>query len=304
MGAVYSMSLPKSLKRTLEAVINDKMDGLEKGGYYSKWMQVGNMSDQWVEDLDMAGPGLASEIDEGAELSTGTITEGLAWRYDARKFGIKLIITDEAIEDSKYEQIISATRRIKRALWKTVEYDSANILGRAWNTTYSFADGQPLFSASHTLPKGGTFSNTLATPMSPSRAALIVVKAELAQMPGLDGLIEPRRMRKIVCPVEQEDVWREITGSRNAPEAGQFNAINVVNQDYNLEETCAIPYWRNTSTNWAVTTDSEHGVKWLWRRRPQSKSWLDNDQGLRKFGISARWARGISDPRCMYGSEA
>ena len=299
---VYSVSLPKSLKETLEAIVNDKHDGLDSGAKYKEWMQVGSMSDAWVEDLEMGGPGLASEIDEGAELVAGTLTEGVAWRYTARKFGIKLVVTDEAIEDSKYAQIIQAAKRIKRSLWKTVEYDAANVLGRGWNTDYNFNDGLPLFSNAHTIPGGGTFSNTLATPMTPSRAALIVVQSALGKMVGHDGLIEGFRMKGIVCPFDQWAVWAGIVGSTRAPEAGQFNEINVINRDFNLK-ICPNPYWRNTTTNWAVWTNCEHGVKFLWRIRPRSMSWLDNDQGLRKFGIRGRWARGVSDPRYMYGSE-
>lgn len=303
MATTYSVNLPKSLKETLEAVVNDKHDGLESKAKYKEWMQVDSMDDQWVEDLEMAGPGLASELAEGGELVAGSITEGVAWRYTARKFGLKVVVTDEAIEDSKYPQIIMALKRIKRSMWKTVDYDAANILARGWNSSFTFGDGVELFSTAHTLPGGGTFSNTLATPMTPSRAALIVVQSALNQLPGHDGLIEGYRMKGVVCPSDQWAVWAGIIGSAKAPEAGQFNEINVINRDFDLK-VCANPYWRNTSTNWAVWTDCEHGVKFRWRRKPRSKSWMENDNELRKFGISARWSRGVSDPRYLYGSEA
>ena len=301
MSTVYSVSLPNSLKETLEEIVNDPHEGLEARSMYRDYYQVGNMDDQWFDDLEMGGIGLLSELDEGAELKVGSIREGTLWRYTARRYGGKVIITDIALEDSKYKEIIQATKRVNRAMWKTVAYDAANIFVRGWNTNFVFGDGQPLFSSSHTIPDGGTFSNTMAVPMSPSLAALIVVQSTISKWPGHDGTVgDSYRMMKVISPIDQWAVWGTILGSEKDPKAGNFAAINIVKRDFDVK-VCATPFWRNTTTNWAVKTDCPNGLKWFWRRRPRSRQWLDNDFEIRKFGISARWARGISDPRGVYG---
>ena len=298
---VFSSSLERSLKETLTAIVNDKHSGFKT--FHDKWMQVRNMEDQWYDDQEYAGPGIVPQVDEGNELPASTITEGTTWRYTAVKYGQKLIITQEALDDNKYPRIIMAAKRLKRSMFKTVEYNTADVLGRGWNPAYTFGNGQPLFSNAHPLPGGGTFSNTLATPMTPSRAALIAVRSALYKQAGHDGTIEPLNMKKVVCPTEQHAVWAGVIRSSYAPEPGAFNEINVVNRDYGVE-LVAIPYWRNTETNWCVVTDVEEGVKMLWRRRPRSMEWKDNDMELKKFGISARWATGVSDPRYVYGSQS
>ena len=64
-------------------------------------------------------------------------------------------------------------------------------------------------------------------------------------------------------------------------------------------EGVPVKYWTNTTTNWGLISAVDNGFKFKWRRKPRSRSWVDNDQEIMKYGISARWARGWSDPRCI-----
>lgn len=303
MSTVFDSTIANALKETLEEVIDDKTDGYDKGALLHQWLDEMPMDDAWEDDLESGGPGLASEKTEGAEIATGTIREGYITRYIARKFALKLIITEEAIEDRKYPKIINAAKRLKRALWKTADIDATNILVRGFNTAYVGGDGQPLWSASHTLPHGGTFSNTMGTPMSPSRAAVIIATSAMRKLPGHDGITEGYEPKVVVCPTDQWADWEGLLRSRFAPEPGAFNEINVVNQSLDLR---VVPnkYWTNTTTNYAYLTDCEYGLNFRWRKRPVSRTWVDNAQELMNYSISSRWARGWSDPRASYGVQA
>lgn len=307
MSTVFTGTVYHTLKRTLREIVTDSSDGLEANCVMKKYCTEGTMDDNYVDDLEVGGPGLASEITEGAELTAGSLQEGVLTRYLSRKFGLKMIITEEAMEDCKYESALDLMKRLKRALWKTVDIDAANILARMFNSSYVGADGVCLGSSSHALPGGGTFSNIMATAMTPSRSALIIAKAALRKMPGHDGVVDGTiQMEKILCPVDQESVWQGIVGSEKAPEAGQFNQINVMNKSHGgtITEVVGNPYWTNTTTNWALTTNVENGLNFMWRRKPTYKEWVDNDQGLAKHGMTARWARGWSDPRGVFGSNS
>lgn len=303
MSTVFTSSVANALKETLEQVIDDETDGYDTKALLHQWMDEMPMSDNYEDDLESGGPGLASEKPEGQEIATGTIREGYITRYIARTFALKLIITEEAIEDRKYPKIINAARRLKRAMWKTADIDATNILVRGFNTAFVGGDGQPLWSASHSLPHGGTFSNVMATPMSPSKAAVVIATSQIRKFPGHDGITEGFEPKVVVCPTEQWATWEELLGSKFTPESGNFSEMNVVNQSLDLR---SVPnkYWNNTTTNWGMITDCEYGINFRWRRRPRSRSWVDNDQELMKYGISARWARGWSDPRATYGVNA
>lgn len=295
MVTVFTSTVANNLKDTLEKIVDDELDGVEDSLVCTKWLESGSMSDNYEDDLEMGGPGLAAETAEGTPIPAGSIQEGYLTRYLARKFALKLMITEEAIEDSKYPQVLSAAKRLKRALYKTMDIDMTNMLVRATNTAFVGGDGLSLANASHTLPGGGTFSNTMAVPMAPSRLALITATTQTRLYPGHDGITEGNEPKKVVFPTPQWGVWGGILGSAKAPEPGQFNEINVVT-DLDLKPV-AIKYWQNTTTNWALITDADNGLNYRWRRRPRSRTWVDNDQEIMNYAISARWSRGWSDPR-------
>lgn len=297
---VSTSVIANSLKNTLEKIPTDKTDGLEARAVFKRWCKVGTQSDYYEDDLEYAGPGLASEFDEGTEMPVGTIREGYIERYIARKFGLKIIVTEEALEDGKYKEVIQAAKRCKRALWLTADVDASLMLARAENSSYTYGDGVPLASSSHTLPHSGTFSNTPTTPLSPSRAAIIEHTTAIRKLPSHDGVVTDYiKPKAVVHPVDQWATWSMLLKSTKAPEAGEFNAINVVNTDLDIMPIANV-HWDNTTTNYCYITDVDNGFSFRWRRKPRSRSWGDNDQELTKWGISARWSRGITDKRGAY----
>jgi hypothetical protein len=296
MNPVFTSTIFNATKLTLEKIIDDKTDNVESSAVFRKWLEERSMKDYYEDDLESAGPGLASETGEGEEIPTGTIKEGYITRYIARKWALKLIISEEAAEDSKYPEILRAAQRLKRALWKTVDIDCTFMLVRAANTAYPGGDGLPLASASHTLPFGGTFSN-LGAAASPSKIALVNVVTAIKKYPGHDGITEGYSPETVVCPVDQWATWRELTGSKFDPVDSNFARINVV-QDMDLK---VVPnkHWNNTTTNWAVLTDAPDKLNIRWRRKPRSRTWVENSNEVAMYGISSRWARGWSDPRAI-----
>jgi hypothetical protein len=297
MNPVFTSVIFNALKLTLEGIIDDKTDNVESTAVYKKWMHEQSMADYYEDDLESAGPGLAAETEEGGEIPTGTIKEGYITRYIARKWALKLIISEEAAEDTKYPEILRAAQRLKRALWKTVDIDTTNILVRATNAAYPGGDGVALASASHTLPFGGTFSN-LGASASPSKAAVVAVTTQIKKYPGHDGITEGYMPVKVVCPVDQWATWSELLGAKFDPVDNNFARPNVVNTDLNLTAV-PIKHWNNTTTDWAVLTDAPDKINIRWRRRPRSRNWVENSQEVALYGISARWARGWSDPRAI-----
>lgn len=296
MSTVFTGTVFHSLKRTLNKVINDPDYG-ESKSIMKDFMEVSSTDENYVDDLAMAGFGLASERAEGEEIATGTMREDYLTRYNVRNFALKGIVTQEAMEDSKYDQCINMARRLPRAMWKTIDIDATFVFVRATDTNYVGGDGVPLASASHPLANGGTESNLMAVPMTPSRAALIVARNQLKKMKGHDGIIEGYMPKKIHCPTEQSQTWLGVVGSQKAPEPGQFNEINVTYK-WNLE-VVENQYWGNTSTNWALITDVDNGLRFIFRKRPKSKDWVENSQSLYYYAIESRWTRGWSEWRSV-----
>lgn len=233
-------------------------------------------------------------------MAVGTIREGYATRYLARTFAMRIICSEEALEDSKYPKVINAAKRLVLSAAKTQEYDAANILNRAATAGYVGGDAVTLASASHPLPNGGTASNTLATPFSPSRIALQLVVQALAKLPSSNGLLQGYMPKAVICPVEQMFDWEQILKSSQVPESAN-NATNPVS-GMGIERI-VVPYW-TSSTNWAVKSDASNGGKWMWRRKQRNRTWVDEDAEVLKYKISYRAARGWSNWRWFYFSAA
>lgn len=292
---IFTTSIGLSLQETLEDIIDDDTDGVEAAADLNKYYEVEEMDKAFIDYLETGGPGLASEMEEGEEVPTGTIYEGYVTRFIARKVGIRLIATEEAVDDGQYTEVINAARRNKRAIWKTADIDAANVYNRMFNTGYTGGDDQPLGSSSHTLPSGGTFSNQFTTAFSPSRAAVIVARGQAAQLPGHDGIREGYLLEAIDFPIVQQSVWEGITQSQRVPESNN-NEINVV-KGLNLE-LHPIRHWTASDTNYAFRTNApDGGLFWYWRARPESRQWMENSNQMLHYSQHYRAARGWKDPR-------
>ena len=295
MSEVFTSTAALALKETIRLIDTDDHGSEGSQAVFPNYLDVRNMADNYVEDYEIAGTGMAGEKPEGESMPVGGIVEGPLTRYNARTYGQRIIVSEEAMEDMKYDKVIQAAKRNVRSLWKLADFDAVLILVRATNTSFVGGDGQPLASASHALPGGGTYSNTMATPMSPSKAAMYIARAQLRQQVGHDGLIDGYDIKSVVFPVQQEGVWDEVLDSAKDPTPGAFNAVNSIYK----EKITKVPvkYWNNTTTNWLLRTDADNGMTWFWRRKPKSNTWVTEDKTMMNYGITARWARGWTNPR-------
>lgn len=302
MSEIFTSIAALALKETIRVIDTDPSGSEGSRLVMPNYMDVKTMSDNYVEDYEIAGTGLAGEKQEGASLPLGGIVEGPLTRYNSRTYGQRIIVSEEAMEDMKYDKVINAAKRNVRSIYKLVDFDGVLVLVRATDTNFVGGDGKPLASTTHALPGGGTYSNMLAVAMSPSKASMYIARAQLRQQVGHDGLIEGFDIKSVVFPVQQEGVWDEVLDSAKDPTPGAFNAVNSIYK----EKITKVPvkYWNNTTTNWLLRTDAENGLTWFWRRKPKSNTWVTEDKTMMNYGISARWSRGWTNPRGVLFSNA
>jgi hypothetical protein len=302
MSEIFTSVAALGLKETIRTIDTDEHGSEGSKTIFGKVFDVRNALDNYVEDYEIAGTGLAGEKPEGESLPLGGIVEGPLTRYNMRTYGQRILVSEEAMEDMKYDKIIQAAKRNNRSLWKLVDFDAVLVLVRATSTSFVGGDGQPLASLTHVLPSGATYSNMMAVSMSPSKAAMYIARAQLRQQVGHDGLIDGEEIESVVFPVQQEGVWDEVLDSAKDPTPGAFNAVNSIYK----EKITKIPhkYWNNTTTNWALLTKAENGLLWFWRRKPKSNTWVTEDKTMLNYGITARWGRGWTNPRKVLFSNA
>lgn len=302
MSTLTTSTAFRTLRKTLDNIITDSDDGVGTDLDCNYFLQSESMPRNFVDDLENGGPGMLTETAEAQPLDVLQLYDGATTRYISRKFGGLLEISEELDEDGQYnDQYIKAARRLKRAGFKTLEIDCANVLNRAWDSGYTGGDGKALAATDHPIPGGGSFSNTLGTPMAPSMAALNTIRQNVMILLGHDGLREGYMVKKIVHPVAQDGAWEQILGTKNGLQTSGQDINVVANKGYTHR---AILFWTASDTNWGVITDAPNGLKLKWRRKFKSRTWYEERPEVIIHGVSGRWARGWSDPRAFYGSQA
>ena len=288
----------KTLKRDLRKIITDK-DVMMQGTRVREIFGMSNMTDAYDDDQVYGGIGRADEQTEGANITIGSVTQGPSFRWKARKYGKRMIVTDEALEDCKYKEAIKGAKRCVRAVVKGAEYEGALFFDRSFDTNYLFGDGVPLCSASHPLAVGGTFSNIFATPMAPSVAAYAQARTQALGFPSHDGLIDSVDVKGVIFPKEQLTEWQVITGSKLETSENNFSRLNVAERA-NLK-LMMNQYITASVTNYWFKTDSMDGIDFRVRRKMRSRTWSENANETVHYSCTMRWAFGHNEPRNIIG---
>ncbi len=101
---------------------------------------------------------------EGAPILMTGNSQGFTYRLTNDAVALGFIVTLEAVKDNLYENTAQArTKMLVRAMRLAKEYKAATIFNQGFNSAVTYADGSPLFSASHVTMQGGTQSNILGT---------------------------------------------------------------------------------------------------------------------------------------------
>lgn len=283
----------QQLKATLDEISTDNLNQKET---FKQFYDVSKMSDAYIDDLEVGGTTLAQEKSEGQPMALSRIVFGGTKRYWARTMALAIGLSEEAIADAKYSsKCLQPAKRLNASVMKTREIDAYSVINNSTNAAATGGyDNLALASASHVIASGGTYSNIL-TYMSPSVPALINAKVTARKLPDPNGLMEGVELKYILCPLEQEDIWDIILSSKNIP-GSNYNDINPGNK---MKVKTIASKWlsQSSTTQWGCITDADNGLRWLDRKKPENRSWVDNACTALYHGVDYRAAFGWSNPR-------
>lgn len=296
MSLVVVSNIRRALKLTLDTVWGDefKTAGVwEQCGY-----RVTSTTDNYIDDQEYAGTGTMPVKAQGAMMAIDSIQEGYSKRYNMDTFALRMIVSEEALADCKYDKAIDGARHIANSAKWTQEYEGANVFIRAFSSTYVGADLVALCSTAHLLPKGGTYSNMFSTAMSLSETAVEQMSINLSKMPSSNGLIRGYNLKKLVVPKDLEFRAKRILKSELQNDTAN-NAVNVL-KGMGIE-IVANPYFTSATNYWGIT-DAANGLRWVWREKPKFREHNTEDTLTATYSGYMRFAVGWTDPRGVYGS--
>lgn len=263
-----------------------------------------NSSKAYEEDVGISGFGLAVEKSEGAGVQFDSASQSYIQRYINRTYALGFIITQEAIEDNQYNIAVLGRRDSKAlafSMRQTKEIVGANVYNRAFNSSYTFADGKEICATDHPLFAGGTFANELSVAADLSEASLEQAAIDIA------GFVNDRGLKISIMPktlIIPKDLMFEAnrilkselqSGSAN----NDINALRTMNV---FPGGAKVNHYLTDTDAWFIRTNCPEGMKA--KNRLAVEFGQDNDFSTTnaKFRARERYSFGVTDPRGIYGS--
>lgn len=253
------------------------------------------------EDVGAAMFGLAPVKTEGGNITYDSAEQAFIDRYTHVTYGLGFMITREMYEDG-----IAATVALRRAgalafsIRQTAETVGANILNRAFNSSYTFGDGLELCSTAHLNQSGGTWRNELATAADISESSLEQACIDIAGFTNDRGLKIAVRPMKLIIPKELMFEASRILESTLRPGTAD-NDINALKKAGMIPEIVVNHYLTDTDA-FFIKTDCPDGMKYFERRAPSFATENDFDTENARFKSTFRASWGCTDKRSIFGS--
>lgn len=257
-------------------------------------------SKPYEEDVQLVGTGLMPVKSQGAAVSYDTIRQGYVQRYTHLTYALGIIFTYEMLQDKQYDLGFKQAKYLGFSARQTQETVAANILNRAFNSSYTFADGVELCSTAHPKVSGGTFANELATAADLSHASLEQALIDIDNFTNDRGLKIAVRGKKLIVPTALRFEAARIL--KSVQESGTANNdINAIRTEGMLDMT--VNHYLTDADAWFIKTDCPDGMKRIVRERVGApKSENDFDTYNAKFKCMFRESYGNTDPRGIFGS--
>jgi len=298
-GIITTASHPKALWPGIKAWWGQVYD--EHPEEYSKLFDSDTSRQNYEEDVQLTGFGLAPQKPEGSGVAYDSEIQGFTTRYTHIAYALGYIVTKEELDDNLYEQV---SRRRAAALAmsfrQTKENVGANIYNRAFNSTYKGGDGVELCSTAHPNTSGGTFANTPTVAADLSEASLEDALTALMGFQNDRGLLINVMPRSLI--VARQNWWNanRILKSAYTPSTAN-NAVNVLVATNALPEGIVMNHYLTSPNAWFVRTNIQNGLKYYSRVGIQFDQDNDFDTMNAKAKGYERYSFGWTDPRAIYG---
>lgn len=267
---------------------------------YTEIFTTEKSNKSYEEDVSVSGFGLAQIKGEGQPVNYDTEMQGFLDRYTHATYSLGFVITKELVEDDLYEK--AGKRKatsLARSMRHTKEIVGANILNRAFNTSYLYGDGKALIVNDHPNVAGGTWSNLLTVAADLSEAALEQAWIQISKYTDDRGLRIAVKPKKLIVPVDEALNAAKIMGTEY--EVGtNNNTINVVKAKY--PGGVVVNHYLTDTDAWFIMTDVTNGMKYFERVADSFSMDDDFETDNAKFKARARYSFGVSDKKAIFGT--
>jgi len=221
---------------------------------------------------------LLRQIAEGQDYSFEAPAQGAHKTIKPVKFGLGFSISEEAVDDGRFAFIADSIAKLAKSAKETQEIQAMNIYNNGF-TTETTADGVALYSASHTLPSGGTFRNKLSSDSDLSSSSLEQMLIDFeTQFVGDSGIIYRIQPKKLIVHPSNKRLAIELTQSELRPTTAVNggNGITNVNNMNSLKmdglEVVSSPHLTDEDAWFIQAAPEETGMRIISRKPIETKA--------------------------------
>jgi hypothetical protein len=298
-GVITTGNHPKALWPGMR-----KFWGREYNEHPQEWTEIFESLDSeknYEEDTEVTGFGLAPVKAQTGAVSYDSESQGPTKRYTHVTYGLGYVVSREELEDNLYEVV--SKRRIKAlafSIRQTEEIVAANILNRAFNTSYTGGDGKAMIVSDH-VTVSGSQSNVLTTAADLSEASIEDMCIQIMNTTNSRGLkikVMPRKL--IVAPNEAFNAERILKSALQAGTAN--NDVNAIKNMGILPEGACVNHYLTDTDAWFIKTNAPNGLIRFNRRATEFKQDNDFDTENAKAKSTLRFSVGWTDWRGIAGT--
>jgi len=297
--AISRNQLVKELEPGLNALF-----GLEYNRYENQHEEIftKETSDRaFEEEVMLSGFANASVKPEGSAVTFDNAQETYTSRYQHETVALAFSITEEAIEDNLYDRLSSRyTKALARSMANTKQVKAANVLNRAFNSSFTGGDGKELCATDHPTIFG-TVKNELSTSADLSETSLEQALIDINAFTDERGLKIASRGVKMIIPSELQLTAERIMNSANRVGTAD-NDLNAVKSMGMVPQGYSVNNYLTDTDAFFIITDVPNGLKYFERSPIKTSMEGDFDTGNVRYKARERYSFGFSDFRGIFGS--
>jgi hypothetical protein len=288
----------------VEPILNEEFDGLYNQRA-DEWKQVfterQGIPRNYHEEPVLYGFGAAPELPDGMPVTYQSGGVLFNARYVYKVYGLAFALTKVLVEDGDHISIGQTyAKHLAQSLIETKETLCANILNRAFNSSYAGGDGVSLVNSAHPIASG-TFSNVLTTAANLSQTSLEQMLIQIRN--AIDNNGKRIRLTPEKLVLSPSNVFQGEVLLKSVLRAGTGNNdINPINSMGMINGGQANLSRLTSTTAWWVQTDAKVGLQLMMRRKLEKSMEGDFETDSMRYKATERYIPGWTDPRTIFGT--
>lgn len=263
---------------------------------------TGRMIEQYSQ---MAGVGLASKINEGADTPVDTFVQGYNKTFKPAKFGLGIAASQELVEDDQVGIISKRSVALSTSISQTIEIQGASVYNNAFDgTNFAGPDGKALCATDHPLVKsGGTQTNLgTAADLDPTSLELALTDWETTKThEGFLQLLPTPRL--LVAAANRWNVMEILKSQMRSDTANNTTNAFKFTENGGTIEPIIWSFLTDADAWFLVAPAEETETMWLWRKQPYTKSDYQESKEIGYVFMRYRADFGFFGWKGIYGNQ-